>query len=273
MAVLCAASEIKRFKFDPKKFLNGLTEEEFIRITRTLKSDDDLNKAPPPYQEVIRELVLPGKSEEHNYKNTSYLGQKENVTFQMKAAMIEYDHSLEQLVRKYNSINISLTPQRSWAFGFIDLSLGETRLSTPSDQNGKVLYRDIRHCSPLDAKLQEALFKSVYHSDSIFPGLIPRAYEIAILNYAVRSDSARYTKEKQLTVEIREGRQKKKAAFGLGMLTFLVEAEIQYRFTPVLGGFEILYEVFDLRGYHGARVDKNIIEPALEPALIGRKRA
>lgn len=260
LGILYATSFIKDFEFDQKKFLNGLAEDEFVDITRKLKTENDFKQTPLPYQALIQELRRQETAEEYKHRDRSFLGSKEKVTFQMQVAVIQYDSSLEQLVRKYHQKSICLGPQASYGFSFINLDLGSRTVSTPSISGGKVLYRDVRHASLLDPKLHDALFRSVYHSDSVRPPLTTLAYEIAIVQYSVKNGSARYTGEEQFDLEIKTGGKKNRATFDLGKLTFFVEAEIQYCFTPCLGDFEIL-EIFGFRTQHHTRIDKNMLEP------------
>lgn len=243
LGLLDVSARIKSFHFDERKFLNGLTEEEFWRITKNIETKDDFKDAPRQYKTIIDDLV---KQEENKDKNPSYLGAKENVTFLVTAAFIQYEPALRAATGKYHAVPLPWGNNSTIETPFLGIDLGNREYSYSRD--GKETTRLIRPESLLDSHFHQALFRGLDHSTPLRPGFTSIAYEVAVLEDKVNHD-ARYNVKESFSLRWGKGRKKQQANFQLGMLTFSVEVQLQYKFTPAKGRLTKLEEKFGLRNY------------------------
>ncbi len=253
--ILGVTSKIEGFTFDERKFLNGLTEKEFRKITDNIGSEKDFKNAPVEYREIIIELKRQQKSWG---VCPSYHGKTERVIFSLEAAVIEYDAVFKRLAGKYKELEIPESDSRLIVH-LLDINLGKTELRTPPypqgiGYSGKLLVRNINTLPFVSEKLLKALFQSVDHTFCDI-GHKP-AYEITPAIH--EATPGPYVKNSSFTLEGKIGKTIKRGHVTVDTLKFIVDGSIQYRFTPSLGEYEEL-DKFGLTSTIVTREDRNMM--------------
>ncbi len=245
MGILGVASGIENFRWDERKFLNGLTEQEFSLRLRNHKAISDARQE--RLDEIIKSLR---EQEKDSKKNPAYQGRVEDVTFHITTGIVEYDSGAERIA--CHKIHRPYRASYSLETTLLCLNRGNKVIMAPNLHPGllkeQVLLKDVSQMSPLDSRLHEALFKSVDHDYSVRPPMTSAAYHLAVLAHGLPR-KARYRREETFAVEHQVNGEKQIGISHHGTLTFAIDARIQYRFIPLLGGFEILQEKFGLRDY------------------------
>lgn len=258
--LLAVTSSIDNFVFDEKKFLNGLTERRFKTINAKIKDPLDYFQSPKKFREIIDNLKEQ-EEEEDKHTDPTFKGAKEDVKFTIRAAFVIYDSVVESLVKRFGSVKLPMGMKGSnYETSFFSVNLGRNSLYTPGDSGaGEKLISNIHRFGLDSPELHKALFRSVHHSEQCLH-IRPPAYEIVPKVKKIHQRAWKYSHRESPRIDIEfDHDHENTGLLKLDKLTFKVSAEIEYRFTPCLGGFDDL-EKFGLRNYSTIRADKNMME-------------
>lgn len=245
VGLLNASATIGGFKFDEKKFLNGLTEKKFDEITSKINDKKDYENSTQRYKDIINCLREEEKTKESG-EHTAYHGAIEDVLFHVYALFVEYDMQFKKTAEKFENLELPFA-RGSSACNLLTVDLGYTDIR--KDVSAGQCMSSVGSIKGLDPKtskkLHEIIFSSLDYGSIVrgygMPGTI--SYEIGVNEHEIDESSVRY--RKQGAINIGEGHAT------LAKLSFDVNAKIQYLFMPCRDNmtFEEVLRKFDLREF------------------------
>lgn len=246
LGLLGVAVYIKNYKFDSKKFLNGLTETEFKKISERIDSNIAYARSPDKFRAIIESLRL---QENHKNINASFKGINEPAEFVVKAVFVRYNPVIQYLLNEFSEIGLTLNNNGVYMTDFLNLNLGEDKISIKSKDivvKDKVLLEGLLEKNLDEPEIKSALFKSAMLYNAI-PMMTPQAYEV--IPISERLGKSKISTEYCFSISGEYNGRKIISNVDILKMRFQTKGVLLYRFSPCLGGFDDLCGKFGLRNY------------------------